>query len=106
MTINLITLQEAQDHLRIDDSTDPVVSGYIAAASAAIYTYIGDGIYVDPEAALPVVRDDVKSACKLLVGDFYRYREATGADIDSEAYGFLPRYVTALLFPYRKVVTA
>lgn len=107
MSTDLITLEEALDHLRIDDGDDEdLVESYISAASAAIYTYIGDGVYADDEKTQ--IRQDVKSACKLLVGDFYRYRESQSPDrIDGQnGYGYLPNYVVALLFPYRELTTA
>lgn len=103
--MGLITVAEAENHLRVDSGDDTAaITAYIAAASAAIKTYCGDGIYSDE--ALTVVRDDVKSACKLLVGDFYRYRDSQSNDkVDGQyGYGYLPNYVTALLFPYRQLV--
>lgn len=104
----MITLAEAKAHLRMDHNADDVqIQAMIDAAESAILTYTGNGAYQDSDPLQPV-RDDVKSACKLLVGDFYRYREPTPSDPMPEnfGYGYLPRYVTALLFPYRKLVTA
>ncbi|NLD14472.1 MAG: phage gp6-like head-tail connector protein [Gammaproteobacteria bacterium] len=107
MTI-LITLDDAAAHLNLDDDCEDhaVVDACVKAASAAVLAYIGDNAYVNEEKT--EVRPDVQSAVKLLVGDFYRYRESESPDrIDSRfGYGYLPQYVTALLFPYRRLVIA
>lgn len=101
--MKLITTKEAQEHLRADSDDDSgLIDAYIEAASAAIYTYAGEGIY---SGGNQTVRDDVKSACKLLVGDFYRNRESLSEAVPNQfGYGYLPNYVTALLFPYRQLV--
>lgn len=107
MTI-LITLDDAVAHLNLDDDCEDraVVESYVRAAGAAVLTYIGDNAYTNEEKT--EVRPDVQSAVKLLVGDFYRYRESETPDrIDGRfGYGYLPQYVTALLFPYRRLVMA
>lgn len=108
MSADLITLDEALAHLRLDEHDKchegDLIEAYIRASSASIHTYIGAGVYEDEEQT--VVREDVKTACKLLVGDLYRNRESESPDrVDSaHGYGYLPHYITALLFPYRDLV--
>lgn len=100
--VQLITLAEAKAHLRVDTNADDAqITAYTAAASSAIGTYIGAGVYEDE--AKTIIRDDVKTACKLLVGDFYRMRESESPDRVEAGfgYGYLPAYVVGLLFPYR-----
>lgn len=106
MTDDLITLEDALDHLRIDSGDDEgLVELYIKAASASIRTYLGDGVYSDVESE--TIRDDVKVACMILVGDMYRYREGESPNsVDSRyGYGYLPARITAMLFPYRDLVS-
>lgn len=122
----LVTLQQASDHLRrdtTDDDTDLTLK--VKAASNAVLTYLRNTSYayipsVDSSGAIvrdssgyPVpaqdssgaylVQTDVQHATLLLIGEFYKNREAEqeGA-IDSQwGYGYLPRSVVALLYPYR-----
>ena len=99
-----ITLQDALEHLREDSgAADALIGAYITAATASIMTYIGDNAYTDETKT--DVREDVKTACRLLVGDLYRNREgATEMPVDTRhGYGYLPAYVVALLFPYRDI---
>lgn len=105
--IELVTLEEASMHLRRDtDDDDALLAVYVQAASGAVLEYVGDGAYTDE--AKTEVRPAVKSATLLLIGDLYRFRESSGQDrIDGQhGYGYLPYYVTSLLFPYRKLVSA
>lgn len=103
----IITLAEAKHQSRIDNSAeDAFITADIEAASAAILTYVGDGAYVDPDAVPLVFRDDVKTACKILVAMYYRYRTGDNPDkiADQFGYGYMPHSVTSMLFPYRKLV--
>lgn len=111
--VMLVTLQQAKDHLRVDtDDGDSDLSLKIEAASGAVLNYIRSGadIFLDStgEPALDSnggaigIPREVQQATLLLLGYFYRDRDA-----DSEkAYemGYLPRPVTALLYPHRDPV--
>lgn len=109
--MNLVTLQEARAHLRAEDETadDADLLLKIRAASSAVLKYVGD-TFNDTDGVIPVdsdgladVPDDVRAACLLLIGDFYANREPTATDSvpSSFGYGYLPRAVVALLYPYR-----
>ena len=122
----LVTLQQASDHLRrdtTDDDTDLTLK--IAAASNAVLTYLRNTSYAyvpTVDSAGQIVRDsagypvpaldsagektvlqDVQFATLLLVGEFYKSREGEqdGAIETQWGYGYLPRAVVALLYPYR-----
>ena len=123
MSLRLITLEQAKDHLRqshIDDD-DTQILEFIEVASNAIALYMkrymdaylmtngeappildGSGQVVDYD--VPPV---MKGACKIYVGELFKNREA---EQDGEiggvlgiphGYGYLPRPVVALLFPLR-----
>lgn len=110
----LVTLQQAKDHLRIDnDADDADLELKIRAASGSVLNYIRSGadVFLDSsgEAALDSngiaigIPVEIQQATLLLLGYFYRDRDA-----DSEgAYemGYLPRAVTALLYPHRDPMT-
>ena len=91
---NWVTLEEAKHHLRYDDdSNDPMLMAYIAAAEAAINRYITDDVTAD---ATP----DIKVAVLLLVGYYDNHRNM---DKDMLSDGnYLPAPVRALLWPYRQ----
>lgn len=124
--MQLVTLQEASDHLRrdtSDDDSDLLLK--VRAASTAVITYLGSGknlfepeydadgnIVTDTSGSyIPatdssgnkIVRFDVKAATLLLIGEFYKNREAEqDGPIDAQyGYGYLPRPVVALLYPLR-----
>ena len=100
----LITYEEACDHLRLDSSDDArLVESYIQSASSAILAYVGNNAFIEVDEKT-VVRDEVKQACKLLVGNFYRNREASESTDKLDAgygYGYLPPAVLSLIFPLR-----
>lgn len=102
----IITLFEAKRQSRIDhDLEDDSILDDISSATAAIKTYLGDGAYNNNDPA-DGYREDVKTACKILVATFYRYRTGDNPDrVDAQfGYGYLPNSVTSLLFPYRQLV--
>ena len=108
MSKNLVTLDQAKDHIRaVHDMDDEHIELAIKAASAAVLTYLdgADEIFTDSngDVVLDDVPDDIKWACLLLIGEFFRNREAEqdGPVDQSFGYGFLPRPVVALLFPHR-----
>jgi hypothetical protein len=112
--MNLVTLERAREHLRSDETYDDAyVMALIAAASSAVLKYVGD-TFNDTDGVIPLdsdgfpdVPEDVRIACLLLIGDFYKNREGKQEDSIGgvlgipSGYGYLSRAVVALLFPYR-----
>lgn len=91
---NWVTLEDAKHHLRYDDdSNDPMLTAYIAAAEATINQYITDNV---ASAATP----DIKVAALLLIG-YYDYHRNMDKDMPSDG-NYLPAPVRALLWPYRQ----
>lgn len=143
--MNLVTLDEARRHLRLDDvsldsngdplplSDDPDLALKIAGASAAVLNYLkgyrnlwereyladtagfplltptgkpipvedsnGDPVYVIDSNGDRIIVDAVRSATLLMLGFLWRDRDEN-ADGAYEQ-GFLPKPVTALLYPLR-----
>lgn len=105
----LVTLQQAQDHLRIDaDSVNTSeLTIYIKAASQSVVRYLGDGadVFLDTNGD-PVFDssdlldgyEDVQSAVLLLVGYLYKNRDNNAGN---EFSNYLPAPVIALLYPLR-----
>lgn len=129
MATDLVTLQEAYEHLRLDydsngSSDDAWLTVFIAAISEAVSAWlkVDARLYVpevdssgaplldsagDPIPALPlVVRPVVKAAVLIELGSVYRYREGEGVDNvvpDAAGWGYvLNKTSTALLTPLRK----
>jgi hypothetical protein len=116
----LVTLAEAKLHLRIDEqdsagnADDSDLTLKIHAASGAVLNYIrGSGeTFLDssgnPETDtagdIVGVPYEVKAAVLLLLGDFYKEREALNAA--NWTQGFLPISVMSLLYPYRQPTIA
>lgn len=122
----LVTLREAQDHLRVDTDADANdLSLKVMAASGAVMNYLkssspyeievdsnGDPILDSSGRVIPVrdssgktfVRWEVKAAVLLMVGYLYRLRD----DNENNAFdrGYLPMPVTALLYPLRNPALA
>lgn len=120
----LITLQEAKDHLRADhDYDDADITLKIKSASSAVLQYLkgspigeperdeqgkeqtdsnGQVIYQYDSNGL-IIRWQIKAAVCLLLGEFYKNRDATqdGEVQPQWGYGYLPRPVIALLYPLR-----
>lgn len=91
---NWLTLEDAKHHLRYDDdSNDPMLIAYIAAAEATINQYITANVAAN---ATP----DIKVAALLLVG-YYDYNRNMDKDMPSDG-NYLPAPVRALLWPYRQ----
>jgi hypothetical protein len=126
--VELVTLAQAQSHLRVDSNDDAVeIIGMIKAASKAVLNYLkgafvyeplldsyGDAILDssgDPIAALdssgdPIVQDEIQMATLILIAVFYRNREGydTGnSRVGKELFqpGYLPEAVKSLLYPLR-----
>lgn len=126
MSLEYVTLDRAKQHLNMDhDADDSLIQAYIAAASEAVKNYLksaspyeverdandnpifdssGDPVYAVDSSGDRTVRYAVQAATLLQVGFLYRDRDenANGAyDV-----GYLPRPVTALLYPLRKPALA
>lgn len=122
----LVTLQQASDHVRRDSSDDDAdLTLKVQAASSAVVTYLKSTAYLyEPmldtsgnpildtdgypsptvdTSGNSVVRSDIQAATLLLIGEFYRNRDGDqqGAIDPQFGYGYLPRPVVALLYPYR-----
>lgn len=129
MATDLVTLQEAYEHLRLDydsngSSDDAWLMVFIAAISEAVSAWlkVDARLYVpevdssgaplldsagDPIPAFPlVVRPVVKAAVLIELGSQYRFREGEGVDNvvpDAAGWGYvLNKTSTALLTPLRK----
>lgn len=97
--MNLVTLEQAKQHLYVyHDADDALIEVYIAAATSAINKYLEGAEFGED---LPA---ELKQAALLLIGEFYKNREAhQDGEIERDfGYGYLPRPVVALLYPYRQ----
>jgi hypothetical protein len=105
----LVSVARVREALRIDTTeSDTLLAVYISAASRAIVRYLkgqaGDLLTIDsppnsPPDDLDGVPEDVQMATIILVGEFYKNPDG---DPDREwEQGYLPRPVTALLYPLR-----
>lgn len=116
-----VTLDRAKRHLNMDhDQDDILIEAYIGAASEAVKNYLksaspyeverdsnddpildssGDPMYVVDSSGDKQVKYAVQAATLLQIGFLYKDRDenADGA----YAMGYLPKPVTALLFPLR-----
>lgn len=109
----LVTLTEAQDHLRVDTDADANdLTLKILAASGAVLNYLkssspyytvldssGDPVVVLDSSGDPTIRWEVKAATLLMLGYLYRLRD-NNEDMAFQQ-GYLPMPVTALLYPLR-----
>lgn len=117
MSVALVSLAQAQDHLRdyyVENEGD--IELKILAASRACITYLdgGEDSFTDSDGQVAQdsngtpqgVPEDIQAACLLLLGEFHRNRDGEqGGAVDAQyGYGYLPRPVVALLFPYRSPV--
>lgn len=105
----LVTVDQVRTALKLStQETDANIAGYIAGASRAVVRYLkGQASTVlaidsppnSPPDDLTDVPEDVQIATIILVGHFYN-----NPDGDPEhdwEQGYLPRPVTALLYPLR-----
>lgn len=116
-----VTLDRAKRHLNMDhDQDDVLIEAYIAAASEAVKNYLksaspyeierdsnddpildssGDPTYVVDSSGDKLVKYSVQAATLLQLGFLYKDRDENA----DGAYnmGFLPKPVTALLYPLR-----
>lgn len=106
----LVTLAQAKEHLRIVHASDDAdLIGKIHAASAAVLTYLKEGaasfldssgqVEVDSSGEPVGVPYNVQIATLIMVGYLNKDRDEDPA----HAYemGYLPKPVTALLYPLR-----
>ena len=109
----LVTVEQAKERLRVThDTEDADLTNMIEGASAAVLNYLGiDGsaFYVptnsesevsssesDPQLVVPA---EVQTATLILVGMLYRDRD--GVEAKDWEHGYLPKPVTAFLYPLR-----
>lgn len=116
-----VTLERGKHHLNMDhDEDDVLIEAYIGAASEAVKNYLksaspyeierdsnddpildssGDPTYVVDSSGDKVVRYAVQAAVLLQLGFLYKDRDENA----DRAYdvGYLPKPVTALLYPLR-----
>jgi len=111
----LVSLYRAKNHLRMDhDAEDDMITMYIRAASAAVLNYLKDGaddflnsssydsnneIVVDADGEPVGIPYEVQAATLLMVGHLYKGRDNNEGGAFEQ--GYLPKPVTALLYPLR-----
>lgn len=120
MSLQYVTLAEAKAHLRVDFSDeDMAIELLIGAASGAVKNYLKSASVYEPDRdeddtpiydsdGIPEVAEDsnttktvrieVKQAVLILVGEWYKNREAAQ---DMASPGYLPVPVMSLLYPLR-----
>ena len=120
MSLAYVTLSEAKAHLRVDFSDeDTAIELLIGAASGAVKNYLKSASAYEPErddddtpiydsggfpaidedsSTAKTVRLEVKQAVLILVGEWYKNREAAQ---DMTSPGYLPVPVVSLLYPLR-----
>lgn len=116
-----VTLARAKQHLSMDhDADDTLIEVYIQAASGAVKNYLksaspyeverdsnddiirdssGDPVYVVDSAGDKLVSFTVQAAVLLMVGFLYKDRDENPDSAFDR--GYLPKPVTALLYPLR-----
>ena len=119
--MNYVTLDRAKAHLNMDhDEDDNLIGLYITAASRAVKNYLksgspfkietdsdgndvldsnGDPVYERDSSGAKIISEEVQAATLLLIGHLYKDRDEN-PDGAFEA-GYLPKPVTALLYPLR-----
>lgn len=108
--MRLVTLKQASDHLRRDtDADDDDLGIKIEAASEMVMAYLKSGADVFTDSAGVVLTDSsgdpvgvprwAQMATLLMIGYLYKDRDE---NTDS-AYeqGYLPKPITAILYPHR-----
>lgn len=116
-----VTLARGKQHLNMDhDSDDVLIEAYIGAASESVKNYLksaspyeverdsnddpvldssGDPVYAVDSSGDKIVKSVVQAATLLQLGFLYKDRDENA----DSAYqmGYLPKPVTALLYPLR-----
>lgn len=123
MSNELVTLTQARQQCHVDDydsdgvgPDDDQLNLCIRAASRSVLNYL-DGAadaYLDSDGNVPLdsdgnpegIPEDWQLATLFLTAEFFKNREAVqdGAVDAQFGYGYLPRPVVALLYPYRAPV--
>lgn len=106
--VMLVTLEEAKRQIQVDHTDqDAHITLLIHAASGAVLNYLkrdltdldSDGeLEVDSEGVV-VMEYEVQLATLYLIGVMFRDRD--GVDMGAWEQGYLPKPVTALLYPLR-----
>lgn len=121
-----VTLARGKQHLNMDhDLDDVLIEAYIAAASGAVKNYLksasayeverdsnddpildssGDPVYVVDSSGEKLVSYPVQAAVLLMLGFLYKDRDENPDQAFQQ--GYLPKPVTALLYPLRKPALA
>ncbi|MCO2196656.1 phage gp6-like head-tail connector protein [Pseudomonas aeruginosa] len=116
-----VTLEQAKSQIEIDhDASDSLIMGYILSASASVKAYLksaspyaveldsnddpvldsnGDVVYVRDSNGKKEVNMIVQQAVLLLVAIYFKDRDENADAIFEQ--GYLPKPVTALLYPLR-----
>lgn len=116
-----VTRARAKQHLNMDhDEDDNLIEVYVQAASGAVKNYLksaspyeverdsnddpildssGDPVYVEDSAGDKLVSYPVQAAVLLMVGFLYKDRDENPDSAFDR--GYLPKPVTALLYPLR-----
>lgn len=116
-----VTLERGKQHLNMDhDLDDVLITAYIGAASGAVKNYLKsaspyeverdsnddpildsaeDPIYVVDSSGDKVVKYEVQAAVLLMLGFLYKDRDENPDSAFDR--GYLPKPVTALLYPLR-----
>lgn len=116
-----VTLERGKQHLNMDHNLDDVlIEAYIGAASGAVKNYLKsaspyeverdsnddpildsseDPIYVVDSSGDKVVKYEVQAAVLLMLGFLYKDRDENPDSAFDR--GYLPKPVTALLYPLR-----
>lgn len=108
--MKLITLEDAKAQVRADfDHDDSYIETLIHSASAAVINYLAGAeddfldstgaVIVDSNDAPLGIPHEVQMAVRLLVSEYYRYRDGTGSERSEISQ--LPPSVQALLYPLR-----
>jgi hypothetical protein len=108
--MRLVSIELAKQHLRVDyDDEDAIITAYVEAASEAVINYLKSGAdyFLDSAGFVPEdsagdplgVPGAVRAATLLQIGFLWKDRD----NDEGKAYemGYLPRPVTALLYPLR-----
>lgn len=108
--VMLVSLQQAKDHLRVDNSAeDNDLTLKIHAASGAVLNYIRNGADTFTDSSGEPILDsngsplgipyEVQAATLLMTGFLHRLRDEDGEG--AFEMGYLPKPVTALLYTHR-----
>lgn len=109
MPAQLVSLEKAKRHLRMDhDADDEMILDITYQASAVVLNYLkdtGNDQFMDSSGDMIAGVDvpwEVQAATLIMVGVLYRNPTGEGGTINPAfSHGMLPDPVTALLYPLR-----